>query len=263
MSDAWMPGAGHVLTSADGGQLQGGAPRAVWQALRTDPRAVSARSAAQRLEQLGRACHLVWNPLNGEVVQLIPIVRAARSLGCPEGLEQPRPPCPEEAGTIAGPADRAVAGPAAAGLAEVNAEGRVCVQICVVAFAWEPFTSGPMAGLPAIMHWLDSWGVPRQWPAGRPAAFPLGHAADRSRRLWARGGHFGASQVPGLTADGPGSVDVEMLIGQAAARVIELRPAGASDAAARHTSAGLAELDDIFEPGAPVASSPSRVNWIN
>ena len=91
MSDAWMPGAGYLRTAADGGQLKGGAPRAVWQALGADPRMVSARSAAQRLEQLGRPCHLVWNPLCGEIVQLVPIVRAARSLGCPEGLEQPAP----------------------------------------------------------------------------------------------------------------------------------------------------------------------------
>jgi hypothetical protein len=255
-----MPGAGHVQTAADGGQLKGGAPRAVWQALGADPRMVSARSAAQRLEQLGRPCHLVWNPLHGEIVQLVPIVRAGRSLGCPEGLEQPRPPGPPEAGTIDGPADQAVAARRAARLAEVNAEGRVCAQICVVAFAWEPFTSGPMADLQAIMHWLDSWGIARQWPAGRPPAFPLGHAACRSRKLWARGGHFGASQVPGSTADGPGSVDVEMLIGRSNSRAIELRPSSAGHSDAQHARARLAELDDIFEPGEPAATFLSRIS---
>jgi hypothetical protein len=70
-----------------------------------------------------------------------------------------------------------------------------------------------MAGLQQILDWLDSWGIPRQWPAGQPAAFPDEQAACRSRRLWARGGHFGASQVPGLTAVGPGAVDVELLTG--------------------------------------------------
>ena len=108
-----------------------------------------------------------------------------------------------------------------------------------------------MADLQAIMGWLDSWGVPRQWPAGRPPAFPLGHAACRSRKLWARGGHFGASQVPGSTADGPGSVDVEMLIGRADLHASELRPAQASEADAQRARAGLAELHDIFEPGEP------------
>jgi hypothetical protein len=253
-----MPGAGYLRTAADGGELKGGAPRAVWQALGADPRVVSARSAAQRLEQLGRPCHLVWNPLCGEIVQLVPIVRAARSLGCPEGLEQPGPAGRADAGTIARPDDDQPAAPPAAGLAEVNAEGRVCVQICVIAFAWEPFTSGPMADLQAIMCWLDSWGVSRQWPAGRPAAFPLGHAARRSRKLWARGGHFGASQVPGSMADGPGSVDVEMLTGRTTSHLIGPRQAGESTAAGQDAS--LAVLDGIFVPGESADTVLSRVS---
>ena len=60
--------------------MKGGAPRAVWLTLDADPHLISALSAAQRLSQLGRPCHLVWNPLTGEAVQLIPIVRAGCSL---------------------------------------------------------------------------------------------------------------------------------------------------------------------------------------
>jgi hypothetical protein len=184
--------------------LKGGAPRVVWQVLGADPQTVSARSAAQRLDQVGQASHLVWNPLNGEIVQLIPIVRAARSLDGPE-YAGPRLPVQVSA-------------------TEVIAEGRVCVQICVVAFAHDPFTAGPMAGLREIMTWLDSWGVPRSWPAGMPAPFPDSHAASRSRRLWARGGHFGASQVPSLTAAGPGAIDVERLTGRSAAHAVAGQP---------------------------------------
>jgi hypothetical protein len=160
---------------------------------------VSARSAAQRLDQAGHPCHLVWNPLYGEIIQLIPIVRAARSLYTPE-FAQPlsRPPRYD--------------------FAEVNTEGRLCVQICVVAFSHEPFTRGPLKGLSEIMTWLDSWGIPRSWPAGRPASFPDCHNATRSRRLWARGGHFGESQVPSLTAVGPGAIDVERLTGRSVGR---------------------------------------------
>jgi hypothetical protein len=149
---------------------------------------------------------------------------------------------------------------AAARLDEVNAEGRVCVQICVVAFAWEPFTSGPMADLQAIMRWLDSWGVPRQWPAGRPAAFPLGHAAYRSRKIWARGGHFGASQVPGSTADGPGSVDVEMLIGRGDAARDRAAAGRDGSSEAQEARASLAALDGIFGAGQPAATSLSRIS---
>jgi hypothetical protein len=198
VSDAWMPGIKYVRAAVDGGPLKGGAPRAVWQALGADPQTVSARSVAQRLDQHGQPSHLVWNPLNGEIVQLIPIVRAARSLIWPEG---------EGSGSWAEQ-------PA---VAEVTAEGRVCAQICVVAQADDPFTSGPLAGLQEIMRWLDSWGVPRNWPAGAPTSFPDSLATTRSRRLWARGGHFGASQVPGLSATGPGAIDIERLTGWSAA----------------------------------------------
>jgi hypothetical protein len=157
---------------------------------------MSAGSAAESLDQLGRAPHLVWNPVQGQIVQLISMLRAGRLLGTPEDLSQMAPPQPDA------DADR---------LAEANAEGRLCVQIGVVAFAWDPFTSWPMTGLRRILDWLDSWGIPRRWPAGAPAPFPHGLTTCDDRRTWAKGGYFGASQVPGLTAAGPGAIDVEQL----------------------------------------------------
>jgi hypothetical protein len=248
VSDAWMPGARIMRATADGGPLKGGAPRVVWQALGADPRVVSARSAAQRLNELGRASHLVWNPVNGEIVQLIPIVRAGRSLGWPEGLDQPAP-SDLHGPTAAGLEPGAVPGypqlTARNGLAEVNSEGRLCAQVCVVAFASKPFTSGPMAGLQEILDWLDRWGVPRVWPAGRPAPFPHGHASSRSRRLWARGGHFGASQVPDWTAAGPGAVDVGRLTGRPTEPAIPVARKGATGRQA--AAAGLTDLHEMLD----------------
>ncbi len=81
MTDAWMPGAERFSAAADGGRLKGGAPRAVWLVLHADPMSVSARAAAEHLIELGRPSHLVWNPLSGDVAQLIPAVRAGRALG--------------------------------------------------------------------------------------------------------------------------------------------------------------------------------------
>ena len=81
MTDAWMPGAERFSAAADGGCLKGGAPRAVWLVLHADPMTVSARAAAEHLIELGRPSHLVWNPLSGDVAQLIPVVRAGRALG--------------------------------------------------------------------------------------------------------------------------------------------------------------------------------------
>ena len=107
------------------------------------------------------------------------------------------------------------------GLAAINTEGRVCVQIAVLSQAWWPFTEGPAERLQEIVSWLDSWQVPRGWPAGRPARFPdagprrpaagrrraavAGRAAAAGtgpgrRRNWAQGGHFAA--VPGARLRG-------------------------------------------------------------
>ena len=100
------------------------------------------------------------------------------------------------------------------GLAGVNNEGRVCVQIGVIGHGWTPFTTGPVQRSREIVSWLDSWHVARGWPAGHPAPFPgSAPAGQQRRRYWARGGHFGASQVPGCSGAGPGAIDIERLTG--------------------------------------------------
>ena len=223
-----MPAVCHIRAAVDGGSLKGGAPRVVWQSLGADPREVSAASAAQRLIQLGRPSHLTWNPLTGEIVQLVSILRAACSLGWPEGLQRSPRPGPAESGAAADHADCTRSAPASDLLASVNSEGRLCVQIAVVAFAQKPFTSGPLTGLEMIIDWLDSWSIAPDWPAGGPAPFPHSLASPRSRRLWARGGHFGASQVPGSPAVGPGAIDVERLTGQVAYAAARARLSAAS-----------------------------------
>lgn len=201
MAHAWMPEAMRIRAEADGGPLGGGAPRAVWLTLRSLAGAVSVQSAAQRLVAEHRPCHLIWDPLNGEIAQLISVLRAARALGAPDRLDWVP--------------NRARRRPE-----NVNAEGRVCVQIGVLAFASEPFTNGPLIGVESIVSWLDSWGVQRRWPDGPPAGWTEGGRAsgrpggvNSSRAAWARGGHFGASQVPGCGHAGPGAIDIHRLTG--------------------------------------------------
>jgi hypothetical protein len=301
-----MPGAQRLPAGADGGSLKGGAPRAVWLVLHADPITVSARDAAERLIELGRPCHLVWNPLSGEVAQLIPVVRAGRALGWADGPRwgprsagpgwgpgpgagqrgwgsgcgwaeappwapgteaegqdwaansdwmqpgdwaQHRERAPEPdwtqdpdwttgAGSTHGadwtqgigwthgsggrpmiaaagrPPEEPFVPSARDGLAGVNNEGRVCVQIGVIGHGWAPFTTGPVQRAREIVSWLDSWHVARSWPAGHPAPFPGSARAEQQRRRhWARGGHFGASQVPGCSGAGPGAIDIERLTG--------------------------------------------------
>ncbi|WP_067810657.1 hypothetical protein [Actinomadura kijaniata] len=177
MADAWLPEAGRLPARTDGGALGGGAPRAVWFSSESDARTISARSVAADLARADRAPHLVWNPWSGEFVQLLPIVRAARMLDA------------------------------------VGREGRVCAQIMVVGQARDPFTGTPLNGLDPLMAWLDSWGVARRWPAGPPLPTPQSYQARRDRRSWARGGHFGASQVPGADRPDPGGIDIRRVTG--------------------------------------------------
>jgi len=194
VADAWMPGARCIRAETDGGQLAGGAPRVVWMTLGADVRLISAWSAAQRLNQENRPPHLVWDPQTGDIAQLLPIVRAGCALGTPEDLDYAPDRLPYSA-------------------IPVNNEGRLCVQIAVLASARDPFTGYAMLGLGEILDWLDTWRIPRRWPAGAPA--PYRHAGRmRSRALWAQGGHFGASQVPDCDSIGPGGIDIDQLAGR-------------------------------------------------
>lgn len=190
MAYAWMTEALRIQAETDGGPLRGGAPRAVWLTLDSAAGENSARSAAGRLVGERRPCHLVWDPATGEIVQLVSVLRAARALGVPERPDRSShaPPPPP-----------------------VNTEGRVCVQIGVLAHPAVPFTESPLTGIGSIVDWLDSWGVPRRWQGSQPAA--TGTADRRSRTLWARGGHFGASQVPACENTGPGDIDTYRLTG--------------------------------------------------
>ena len=163
----------------------------VWLTLGADPRVISVCSAAQRLVQEDRPCHLVWDPLTGDIAQLLPIVRAGCALGAPENIDYAPDLLPRRQ-------------------PGVNREGRLCVQIGVLASPREPFTSYQMIGLSEILAWLDSWQIPRRWPAGMPAPFRQATRA-RSRALWALGGHFGASQVPDCENVGPGGIDIDQI----------------------------------------------------
>ena len=135
-----------------------------------------------------RPCHLVWDPTTGEIAQLISVLRAGRALGAPDRLDW----APVR---IARRPEN------------VNAEGRVCVQIGVLALAAEPFTNGPMVGGRGDHELARLLGRPAPLARpGRPAELrpdrrPIGGS---SRAAWARGGHFGASQVPGCAHAGPG-----------------------------------------------------------
>jgi hypothetical protein len=157
------------------------------------------------MQENGCAAHVVWNPLSGEIVQTTPATRAALTHGC---------------GT--------------------TREGRICVQIVVIGLLDEPFTNGPLHGLETILAWLDSWHVARNWPAGPPLPPPQARQSTRSHRVWARGGHFGASQMPDIHGIGPGGIDITKITGGPNARVAIPRPRSGSPEPLLRPAAGQA-----------------------
>lgn len=178
MPSEWMPGAERRRRRDDGGAMIGGPPRAVWHTTEsgTDP---------DQFKNMRYPSHLVWQPRTGEIVQLIPATRAGRALENDDGWPQ------------------------------TNRMGRVNIQIEVVGEAAHPFTNTEMRGLDPILAWLDSWGIPREFPAGRPGGNEMyGPNPQRSARTWTRkAGHYGHSQVPENAHWDPGRIDITKLLG--------------------------------------------------
>jgi len=107
-----------------------------------------------------------------------------------------------------------------AGSTRTNRTGRVCIQIEVLGRAAQPFTEQstwrPGPNFRALMAAIRSWGVPDEWPAGRPQAYPGDHD-DRDLATWLNcGGHYGHSQVPGNDHGDPGRIDPARLWAAAA-----------------------------------------------
>lgn len=185
MAKAWMAGAERIEGAPARTAAGIGAPRAVWTVTGTDPDVWSAREEAVRLVREGTAAHLVWNPRTGAVAQALAATRRSDlPLGRTDRFDR---------------------------FLDHGDEGRVCVVVAVVSLEREPFTDGPLLGLGAILEWLESWGVPRSWPAGPPGLWPVNRPEERTR-VWAKGGHFGHDQVPGSLSTAPGRVNPEHVL---------------------------------------------------
>ncbi|RKS10248.1 hypothetical protein DFP74_6005 [Nocardiopsis sp. Huas11] len=187
MTQAWMSAAERIQGRAVTAPPGRGAPRAVWGVTESDPATRSAGEEARHLVERCRETHLVWNPLTGEIVQLLPATRRGRmELGAAQEYAQHL---------------------------DHGLEGRVCLAVAVVARREAPFTDGPMRGLEPLLGWLDSWGVARRWNGTPPGAPEEPGTRDEARaRAWSRGGHFGQDRVPGSEATGPGHVDPARLL---------------------------------------------------
>ncbi len=162
---AWMPGASLVKSSNDGGSLLGGERIVTWHTFETTFKKSAAAGAAY-LRQSGNEVHFVFNPVTGDVVQMLPTTRAGRGL-----------------------ANKA-------GGAQTNRRGSLHIQIEVIAMAKSPWTSHltaeGRAGLAKLMDFIRAQGVPDRWIGGvAPGAYPKG----QKRRFVPSGesGHTGHS----------------------------------------------------------------------
>jgi hypothetical protein len=162
----YLPGA-KIVPGRDGGTMLGGPNKVVWHTTENDPTKTTALAIANYLLSSGNTVHLVWNPVSGEKVAMLPTDLAGR------GLEN------------------------RAGGVETNRAGRVVIQIEVVGWASQPFTDGPCNGLPEIQVWLRTLSVPAVWSG----------TLDRSIANWAKSGHFGHMDVPENSHTDPGLID--------------------------------------------------------
>lgn len=144
----WMPGAAVVASLHDAGTMLGGNRYATWHSLKADPTRLSAVAGPKYFISSGNEVHLAFNPVTGQVAQIIPGNRGARGLrNLPGGVQ-------------------------------TNRQGAVNIQIEVIEYSRKPWTKTLTGegkkGLAPILAWLDSWGVPRATPAGEPAATAAG-----------------------------------------------------------------------------------------
>lgn len=172
----WIPGA-KVLAAHKDATPQGGPRKAIWHTTENDPNTTSALTIAKYLNRIGSQVNLVWNPVTGEMVQMIPANRAGR------GLQN------------------------YAGGVETNRGGSIVFQIEVVGQAKNPWTNGPCVGLKKITDFLEQLGIPEVWPAGDLEPYPASYGGSRSTAAWARSGHFGHSQVPENSHGDPGDIN--------------------------------------------------------
>ena len=178
----WIPGA-KILTAQKDGTLLGGPRKVVWHTTENNPNNTSALAVARYLNTVGSQVHLVWNPVTGEMVQMIPANRGGRGL---MNL---------------------------AGGVQTNNAGSVVFQIEVVGQAKDPWTSGPCKGLDVIVAFLRQLGVPDVWPAGDLKPYPASYGGTRSTDAWGKSGHFGHSQVPENVHGDPGDIDQKKITG--------------------------------------------------
>ncbi|MER6736245.1 hypothetical protein [Streptomyces puniciscabiei] len=126
------------------------------------------------------APHILWDPFTGAFAQFFPAPSRSKSLRDLSG------------GT------------------RTNRAGKVVIQVEALFFphcrlngkVFAKLTDTPCKGWPELNAWVRSWGVPENWPMGRPTDF----TAHRSESVWrSQGGWYAHAHVPENDHVDPGS----------------------------------------------------------
>ncbi|WP_079198061.1 peptidoglycan-binding protein [Streptomyces sp. CB03911] len=188
MPDIWMPGAA-IHDIGDHAPTDGGPAKAIAH-ITWDKNATAANPADWvSFESLvsyftgsgaGAAPHIIWDPFTGRIAQLVPANSRSKSV-----------------------VD-------VAGGTRTNRAGSVVIQVEAVFFpycrrngvVYPRLVDTPCAGWAELNAWIRSWGVPDEWPMGRPVDF----TSRRNEATWeTRAGWYGHSQVPENDHQDPGS----------------------------------------------------------
>lgn len=200
----WIDGAERLAVSAPGGTITSTAPpRAVWHTVEAP---AGTREMWIRIQKVltdkSAEPQILYDPLTDWLGQFIPLNLSGRAL--------------QNDGTT-----------------KTNRVGWVCIQIEVMGYAAQPFTTGwkPGPNFRALMAALRSWGIPEVWPSGPPPKFvadpPHNVPEDeRSRTIWlSKGGHYGHSQIPGNIHGDPGGISPVALFTEGTTPMAALTPA--------------------------------------
>ena len=202
MASDWMPGAIAVPADVTGGvypqdHSYGKNSYCTVHTFEANPHKTSAVAGAQYLNRVRYSVHFTFNPITGQIAQMIPMSRAGR------GLREDSDP-------------------------RTNRAGRINVQIEVMAFAATPFTSywtpAGKAAWGGLMKFIQSWGVPPVFPNG-PFSPDYGAANVPGHRV-APGpsGFYGHSDWLDNDHWDPGALDQRELLGAAASSAVALTP---------------------------------------
>lgn len=177
MPELYMPGAATSLQSGGVTLDTSLPPRAVWHitwdALKPDGSQPEFSAVSNYLKNQGYCPNIMWNPFTGFIEQYYP-------------------------GNVGGRA-----------LTQWNQDGKANIQIeiffspgCVVnGKRYATVADTPCVNLDKILAWLDSYGIPREWPMGSPQW----QGNPRDVGIWNnRAGHYGHSNVPNNTHTDPG-----------------------------------------------------------